>query len=313
MSNVREVDKIVQEPTSGYIPTVPTRTYELDTLGEASKSIPAIFPVQPTRPVLSPPEDVIILSESDHEIKIQEFAASIVTFLDLLTDIEGLYIKHLESELNTSKTTMANRLSTHNTEQREIEKSINSASWWDSIRLFSLVSLGVVSMFVGGAVISTATTTFELVTGGGLLLSGGLTVGSNALLETKNHKDLANALAIWGSIIGLIAGTAHMLTTTQTFAKFAGDLAIAALSVSSNLATMGREEWSRVTETLRAKNALTQKELEKIRFLMDLMTREAPHFIEMLTRNQEEVSRIQLRHEKNIQRIIAYSGPLSAA
>lgn len=296
---------VVVEPTSGYVQTTPLRPIA-HPQDKAETYVPPINPATPTRPVLDPPDQ-------KSEIKLQSFAESIVAFMNLLTDIEHLYVNQIEVDMKERQGTMVKRLSKHHEEQREIGNSIESASWWDSIRLFSLVALGAVSMVVGGAVISAAATTFELITGSGLLLSGGMTVASNALLQSNSHPDLANALAISGATIGLIAGTAHMLTATQTFGTFAYNLAIAALGVSSNLATMGREEWLRVAENLRAKNALTQKELEMLQFLMDVMSKDAPHFIEFLAQNEEEVSKIQARHEQNMRRIIAYSGPLSAA
>jgi hypothetical protein len=264
----------------------------------SSYPLPPIAPTNKSRPFLDPPD-----KEDRYEEKIQVFVSNVVAYMNVLEDIQRIYLERLDDDFTGARVQLGERFQTHLKERHKIEEAMQAESWWDYSRKITTLLLAGTALLAGGAVFSAAPGVFQAAVGVGMMTSGALTVIAESLYQSGTHKDVANAMVLVGSIVGLTSGIVGLFHHAAPLSSLAFQFLIASTSLASNVTHLNKENWARIAEEFKAKNLLSQNELEKLQRLTDILSTDAQGFVSILERNISEVSKLSNRYQRTKEQI----------
>ncbi len=299
MSNSILIDPI--SPSKGALPPLPPfSTYNKVPDSTSSSPLPPIAPVNKSRPLLDPPN-----KEELNEEKARSFVSNVISYMKILEEIQSIYLERLDTEFTSAREYMGLRFQNHLKEQRKIEEATLGETWWDYSRKITTLLLAGTALIMGGVVFTAAATSFEAAIGVGMMTSGGLAVSAESLYQSGTHKEVANAMVITGSVIGLLSGTAGLFQQYTNLSSLAAKLFVASTSLANNVATLNKESWAEIGEKFKSKNTLSEKELEKLQNLIELLSSDAEGFTSTLEKNIADVSKLSNRYQEINNKIVS--------
>ncbi len=150
-------------------------------------------------------------------------------------------------------------LEKHEAEAIELEKVTEKSDYWGFLINIGAYLVGAASIVLGATLLVPGATTLAIVAGCSMIVSGGASILGSILAEMNTHPQLATALMVTGSALGLVGGITGAFLGVASITNNIVRLITASLSVVTGSAELIKDKYLWQAADIKASEALIKK------------------------------------------------------